>query len=293
LPVSGTKAVLCDRLCSGELSSDYTYEYAPEKFSRARFEYGAQQGSKRSSGLSNEALKKMCRENGLVVSGKRYDLVLRLLQSKSGKGGAPKRAAGKVDDEGNFQPKKRAKSMKLPDVEKIKQRTFKKFFPPDSVTDRWSNNKYKYHPTDCVEFANNIMEKEIFEKELFERGEEALAWEIIDALLYRFTVGNVERRREHAAKHRGGMYMMIGGTEISFGRCYYELKHDFLPKIVKAMEATEDKSVLEDMRDTLWDFQTRKLDECRQFNEVYVGGETKSFKDILNNFLPQEAKETN
>ena len=73
LPVSGTTAALCQRLCDGELSAPYTYEYAPEKFSRARFEYDfgscgygsgyennrgpppkpAQQGSKRSSGYSN------------------------------------------------------------------------------------------------------------------------------------------------------------------------------------------------------------------------------------------------
>ena len=39
LPVSGTNAELCERLCQGELSAPFTYEYAPEKFSRARFEY--------------------------------------------------------------------------------------------------------------------------------------------------------------------------------------------------------------------------------------------------------------
>lgn len=127
-PVSGTKAALCERLCIGELSSPYAYEYAPEKLSRARLEYEmggygsdgvnysncpalrpAQQGSKRSSAYSNDDLKTMCREKGLIVSGKRYDLVLRLIQAKSGVGGAPKRVA--TDENG--QPKKRAKSMKL------------------------------------------------------------------------------------------------------------------------------------------------------------------------------------
>ena len=137
LPVSGTNAELCERLCQGELSAPYTYEYAPEKFSRARFEYEmvggywsggeydkgpapppAQQGSKRSIGYSNENLKQMCKEKGLQVSGKRYELVLRLLQNESGFGGAPKRVA--VDEGG--QPKKRAKSMKLPNIEKIEER---------------------------------------------------------------------------------------------------------------------------------------------------------------------------
>src|SRR6056300_749460 len=118
LPVSGTKDELCIRLCNGELSSDYAYEYAPERFSRARFEaempgYGscdelfnnnnaaaaaslppAQQGSKRNTAYSNQQLKDMCRNKGLIVSGKRYDLVLRLLQNESGVGGSPsKRAA--------------------------------------------------------------------------------------------------------------------------------------------------------------------------------------------------------
>jgi hypothetical protein len=145
LPVSGTNAELCDRLCLGELSAPYTYEYAPEKFSRARFEYEfgstggywsgdennrgpapkpAQQGSKRSTGHSNDNLKQLCREKGLQVSGKRYELVLRLLQAESGVGGAPKRVA--TDESG--QPKKRAKSMKLPNVEKIEERVSKSSF---------------------------------------------------------------------------------------------------------------------------------------------------------------------
>ena len=90
--MSGTKAQLCERLCDGELTSDFAYEYAPERMSRGRFEadfggydYGrpAQQGSKRSSGYNNEVLKDMCKEKGLIVSGKRYDLVLRILQGKT------------------------------------------------------------------------------------------------------------------------------------------------------------------------------------------------------------------
>ena len=78
----------------------------------------AQQGSKRSTGYSNDNLKQMCKEKGLQVSGKRYELVLRLLQNESGCGGEPKRVA--VDEGG--QPKKRAKSMKLPNIEKIEER---------------------------------------------------------------------------------------------------------------------------------------------------------------------------
>mmetsp|Transcript_21868 Transcript_21868/g.39391 ORF Transcript_21868/g.39391 Transcript_21868/m.39391 type:complete len:368 (+) Transcript_21868:44-1147(+) len=318
LPVSGTKATLCERLCSGELSRIYAYEYAPERLSRARFEYDmsfgetygndhaaaqrpAQQGSKRASALSNEDLKTMCREKGIIVSGKRYDLVLRLLQFKSGRGD-PKRAAGAMDEEGKFQPKKRAKSMKLPDVEKIKQRTFKKFFPSDEVTSKWSNNKYKYHPPDCIKFASSIIEKEIFEKELFERGEEKLAWEVINALLYRITVGNVERRREWAEEQRGeggGLFMMIGGTDMHLGRCSSDLKYEFLPKIVKATKATSSKIVLEESGIILWDFQTRKLSECSEFDEVFIaesekptGEKSESFKEILNDFVPRKMEAT-
>ena len=317
LAVSGTKDELCIRLCNGELSSDYAYEYAPERFSRARFEaempgYGscdelnnnvaslppAQKGSKRDTAYTNQQLKDMCRDKGLVVSGKRYDLVLRLLQNESGIGGAPKRAAGSIDEEtGVFQPKKRAKSMKPPNVEKLQERIFKKCFPSEEVKRKWSNNKYKYHPSDCMVYMSNIIEKEIFEKELFERGEEKCAWDLINVMLNIITVGNEARRKEWAAEQAGSgsrFFCMIGGTDFELNRCSNDLKFKFLPQLVKAMKATSKKTAVAQLSGKfLWAFQSRKLgklfdeydinDRPADWRQPFKYG---SFKEVLNEFVP-------
>ena len=318
LAVSGTKDELCIRLCNGDtMSCDYAYEYAPEKLSRKRFEaemsssgYSnaaaqlppAQQGSKRNTAYSNQQLKDMCRDKGLIISGKRYDLVLRLLQNESGVGGEPKRAAGgTLDTEtGVFQPKKRAKSMKPPNVDKFQERIFKKCFPSQDVKGKWSNNKYKYHPSDCMSYMSNIIEKEIFEKELFERGEEQCAWELINVILNIITVGNEARRREWVAEHSGGSFFcMIGGTEFELNRCSDDLRGTFLPQLVKAMKATSAKSVVAELSGKfLWAFQSKKLAEIPSWDEVYIGDRSNyweerklgSFKEILNDFVPRKEK---
>ena len=302
LPVSGTNATLCDRLCQGELSAPYSYEYAPERFSMARFDYEfgsmrgygsdpdehcghcapppAQQGSKRSSGYSNDDLKKMCKEKGLQVSGKRFDLVLRLLQNESGVGGAPKRVA--TDEIGN--PKKRAKSMKLPNVEKIEERVYKKFFPPDEVTLKWSNNKHKYHGKDCINWSTNLLDKEVFDKELFERGEERAAWGVINAVLYRLTEGDKERRDEYYAEQtsRGGMIFALGGTYVEFNRCHWDIKQDFLPRIIKGIEATSSKDVVDELSgDLLYGFH-------RQLRGYMSEESVASFTDALNEYIPRK-----
>jgi len=266
VPVSGTKALLCGRLCNGELSEKYAFEYAPERFSRARwFEnehigygsgdecnqgriglYPAQRGSKRASAFSNDCLKTMCREKGLAYSGKRFDLVLNLLKNESGKGGTPKTAAGSFDDDGNFQPKKRAKSMALPNIEKIKERAFKKICPSDETTRKWSNNKHKYHPVECVNFASDTIEKEIFGKELFERGEVKLAWEVIDAVLHHIIRGDQERERAYYAEASasGGMVFAIC-TKPGLGRAQFEVTSKLFPNLIKAVEATNGEKLRE------------------------------------------------
>ena len=325
LPVSGTKDELCIRLCNGELSRDYAYEYAPERFSRARFEaempgYGscdefnnnnaaaslppAQQGSKRNTAYSNQQLKDMCRNKGLVVTGKRYDLVLRLLQNESGVGGSPKRAAGSINETtGVFQPKKRAKSMKPPNVDKLQERIFKKCFPSAEVKNKWSNNKYKYHYSDCMVYMSNIIEKEIFEKELFERDEEKCAWELLNVMLHIITVGNEARRKEWVAEQSGKsglLFSMIGGTDFELNRCSDNLRGTFLPQLVKAMKATSNKSVVAELGGKfLWAFQSRKLGNL--FDEYDIDdrpGDWQtpikygSFKEILNEFVPLKTEES-
>lgn len=316
LAVSGTKDELCIRLCTGDLSRAYAYEYAPQRFSMSMFDMGdypwdddwgrtintpSQQGSKRSSAYSNKQLKEMCREKGLIVSGKRFDLVLRLLQTESGVGGQPKRAAGTMDEKtGVFQPKKRAKSMKPPNVEKLRERIFKKCFPPAEVKHKWSNMKYKYHFSDCMSYMDNIIQKEIFEKELFERGEEKCAWELINAMLHIITVGDKARRDDRIAQHSGeGLFFMIGGTDFYLGYCSDDLKFHFLPSLVKAMKATSSKSVVEKLSGKyLWAFQSKKLAEIDDWDKFDIGDgwglsikdrKWGSFKQILNEYAPGES----
>merc|ERR1712194_700657 len=100
--------------------------------------------------------------------------------------------------------------------------------------------KYKYYPTECIKYANDLLDKEVFEKELFERGEEKAAWQIINAILYRIMVGDKEKRDAYYAEQRGkkGMIMMLGGTDMNLGRCQSEISYDFLPRIVKAIRGT-------------------------------------------------------
>ena len=317
LPVSGTKDLICDRLCHGELSSIYAYEYAPEKFSRARMEYEmssyggygsggenyysrgnnvpprpAQQGSKRSSALTNEQLKTKCREKGLIVSGKRYELVLRLLQAESGIGGAPKRAASSVDENDNIQPKKRAKTMKLPDPLKLKERCFKKMCPSDKTQSKWSNNKWKYHPSECVEFAAKIISNEVFEKELFQRGEEKLAWEVINAVMFYLVYGDVEAKKAYYAEEKAKNATMFFAMtfQLELGRCNDKIRFDLLPNIAKAVRATSSKDVVEELSGKmLWDFEGR-------FRGYGISGEVwdaktsdfeeKKFKELLEEYVP-------
>ena len=104
---------------------------------------------------------------------------------------------------------------------------FKKYFPPANVTNKWSNNKHKYHGQDCIAWSVNLLDKEVFDKELFERGEEKIGWGVINAVLYRLTEGNKERRDEYYEQQKGcKLVVMLGGTHIEFNRCDWEMKHD-------------------------------------------------------------------
>jgi hypothetical protein len=186
LPVSGTKAVLVERLIQSDVANSYAYTYSPERGSMfvnydsdtPEREKKQPKGAGRPNGLSNDCVKQRCREKGLLVSGKRFDLVLRLLQAVTSHktGVEPKKAAGSFNEEtGKFEPKKRAKSTKLPNPAMLDERARKKACPTEAMQDKWSNWKFKQHCLSCVNLASEIIEKEIFEKNLFNRGEEKLA----------------------------------------------------------------------------------------------------------------------
>lgn len=148
--VSGAKAVLVERLCQSDVASYY--------------------GSRSSTVTS---LKFTAEQAGLAQSGKRFDLILRLLQHATGRGGTPKMAA---------EVRKRGPSMKLPVPSKLRARMTKAVCPPDSVMERWSNWKSKGHLGRVVELACKLLKQEVLAKKLVARGQLALAWTTFVAL---------------------------------------------------------------------------------------------------------------
>ena len=100
-------------------------------------------------GISLDHIKQLATEKGLSVSGKRSDIVLRLLQLENGVG-APKRTIQHENGGEEVVPKKRAKSMKLPENDNLRARIRTKIFGVN--TSKFSDNKYK-------NFASNLMEE--------------------------------------------------------------------------------------------------------------------------------------
>jgi hypothetical protein len=255
LPVSGTKPQLVNRL----LINDNTSQYVDE---------------------SAAYLKDQCRKKGLKVGGKKIDFVLRLLQDQfsAQTGIEPPRAQGTFDPEtGKFQPKQRAKSMKLPDPTKLSERMQKKAYPPNEVKYKWSNCTSKYHCSRCVKLTLELMQKEIIDKELFERGQAKLAWQVVKELIrwWIYPQGDTSgptNFREH-----------VRGT----GRCDFELKHDLYPKLVQFLEKTtpEDRKLLEEwgIRKLLWDLHKHARNYCV---------DDPTFQEALNKYTPNKKTET-
>jgi hypothetical protein len=253
LPVSGTKPVLVDRLLTTDLTKRFAYEYARERFSWKDWENdfgyfsGSEEplmavnnhrkektykGARRPDGVATQSLKNECREKGLVVSGKRFDFVLRLLQYETSAqtGVEPKKALGSTfnPETGKFQPKQRAKSMKLPDPAKLSERMRRKAYPPEEVKDKWSNDTSKYHCSRCVDLTVDIIQKEIIDKNLFERGEEKLAWQVVIDLIRWWIYPNGDSTRgTNLFEHVRGM-----------GRCSSELKYELYPKLIDFLKKT-------------------------------------------------------
>jgi hypothetical protein len=123
----------------------------------------------------------------------------------------------------------------------------------------------------------------VFDKELFERGEEKIGWGVINAVLYRLTEGNKERRDEYYEQQKGCKFVvMLGGTHIEFNRCDWEMKHDFLPRIVKAIKATSSKEVVDELSgDLLYGFH-------RQLRQYYDKEFVASFTAVLNEYIPRK-----
>lgn len=235
LTVSGTKSEAVEHLLQGEFSSKYSFDCS----------------------IRNATLKEQCREKGLQTSGKRFDFVLRLLQDETGAGGEPKRAAGEMDENGVFHAKKRAKSMKLPNLEKLTDRAYKKAFPSDEVQWKWSNWTSKQHCTRCIVLACDIITKEIFEKELFDRGEEKLAWQVIDGITRWFVYGLPPKV---TSPPRGRIIMLPGATKPrGMGYASRELKDTLYPLLVRAMQASVPKGGCKSLPATSFEILRQRL----------------------------------
>jgi hypothetical protein len=257
LQVSGSKPKLVERLIQGDISS--------------RFENG---------GDGTESLKSECREKGLVVSGTLFELILRLLTNEtcSQTGVEPKKAQGTFDPEsGKFQPKVRAKSMKLPDPEKLSERMHKKAYPPQKVMWSWSNWTSKQHCYRCMSLTTELLQKEVIDKNLFERGEEELAWQVVTELVrwWLYTNGEIGRR---------------GGPVRGMGYCSSEVSelNEIHLKFVKQTKEKEKlvewgvERLLRDLHAEAGDYGaneegfSQKLDQCflEKDNESTATGST-------------------
>ena len=234
VPVSGTKSALAERLCACPLTKDYT-DFPP----------------------TVSSLQQQCRQQGLIVSGKQFDLILRLLQNQTGKGGQPKRAAGVMDPEtGEFRPAKRAKSMVLPSVEKLTLRAFRKAYPDDKVRNKWGKWTGNMHSTRCVEWALHVIEKEVFEKELFARGQDELAWQVIEAVFRWIVFGDRKREKEHMRKQReanmhrvfqpgDAQYVTFLHTAVGFRFASEIMESKAFPMLIRAIRASKASAVVQ------------------------------------------------
>lgn len=141
LPVSGAKSAQIQRLLSDEATSSF----AAEGF----------------CGCTTDVLKERCKAAGLVQTGVKFDLALRLVQHTKSTG-APKRAATEADPETGAQVlKKRKPSTKPADCAALSARVEAKCYPDRS---KWSNARYKGHATSVVDLAVTTLQREAVEK---------------------------------------------------------------------------------------------------------------------------------
>mmetsp|Transcript_15043 Transcript_15043/g.16677 ORF Transcript_15043/g.16677 Transcript_15043/m.16677 type:complete len:355 (+) Transcript_15043:120-1184(+) len=292
LLVSGKKAELCQRLIKGELSALYTYECSSKEDDDERFViidrnftrveeddesceeicdgFTIEKKKKRLAAISNETLRTKCNDKGLNVSGNRYNLVLRLIQNVSGIYETENKKRCCID--GDQKEKKKQRLMKLPNVDSIGERVNRKLFPTEKLKrTNWSTS-FQHTPSDCIRFVNKIIQTEVFDKNLFERGEEKLAWDVLNMLLYRITYGNVERRRRvlKKKKKKQNIVDLLSETELDLGQCRSELKSMLFPSLIRAMERTSDKEILRKGGILLWHFEERYLTKYEANDPIFT-----------------------
>mmetsp|Transcript_20864 Transcript_20864/g.42697 ORF Transcript_20864/g.42697 Transcript_20864/m.42697 type:complete len:305 (+) Transcript_20864:37-951(+) len=187
-PVSGNHAALVERLLADARTSQYGAEArASVVYRTADFDIGFTAAKE---GWSVQSLKSACLSKGLVQSGSKYELVLRLLQEQSGVG-EPKRAAVEHDPTGRalVDPttgapvlKVRKPSTKAPDLAKVTARVERKAYPSDAVMNKWSNYKSKQHMSEVISLARGLIRSEATDKGFTEK-DPAFAAQIAEAAL--------------------------------------------------------------------------------------------------------------
>ncbi|GIQ80990.1 hypothetical protein KIPB_001881 [Kipferlia bialata] len=158
------------------------------------------------SGPSVADIKATLKSKGLCSTGNRFDLVLRVVQSATGKG-TPKQAKGTWTEDGEFVPKKRGPSMVLPNKDKLVARLQKLAYPGIDAIRKMSNTKSKYHLDRCVQLVIDQIQTHIITKDLFNRDRVELAWDIITSL-NQIWVGSVG----YTNSIRGWGYVDVNGT---------------------------------------------------------------------------------
>jgi len=172
MPVSGAKKTLIGRLLDSDTTCRYGAEARAASFSYNSFSMGK-------DGVSVDGLKEELKKRGLVQSGSKFELVLRLLQHEHGTGDAaaaaaatPKLAAA-VETNEDGSPvldgatglpvlKKRKPNTAMPNLDKLRERVEKKVFAPDRS--KWSDAKYKDHCGDVMRCAAGVVEKQALGK---------------------------------------------------------------------------------------------------------------------------------
>eukprot|EP00038_Savillea_parva_P026342 m.53334 g.53334 ORF g.53334 m.53334 type:complete len:322 (+) comp7446_c0_seq1:23-988(+) len=177
LPVSGSKGDLESRLLHHSDASRYAHNAARSGWANCRSMEGMERAMERRCnrplGISVAELKDDLEDQGLSQAGNRFDLVLRLLQAKSG--------VGEVAKAKPKPTKPRAPPMALPNPEKLRARMNKTAFPGDARW-KWSNYKSKQHYNRCAQLAEKLVQEQVVDRKLIERGHIELAWKVVMAV---------------------------------------------------------------------------------------------------------------
>lgn len=267
--VSGTKGDLVGRLCENNVTARYA-----SNVKRSRFSIYTGEMSGSNEGLSTEQLKEELVALGVKSSGKKYDLVLRLVQNRDGvkakdiSANVVRDKSGSVLRDANGAPAKkpRAKSTKATPIEKLIEQVKRKI---EADKSKWSNQRYKNHYGDCCNVIAKILHTEIVEKEMIDRGEYSAAMNLIKVLHYDIVMANERSERDITGWGYGDQQFMV----------YHRLEN-MLPDIVENLS-----------RDELVKHRVWMVDMVKHLSSYGVEEEMKKLVAIVDEALEVEEEE--